>query len=218
LPATGTTPSTKGRSRVTSLQCPPVRAIASGSPLASVSRWRFEPARARSTRGWPRVEPPKSALMWLESAAPWTSRSHRRRSASPAPPGAVAPRPLPVSTPAGVASRSPPSRSRTRWEDRARRSRYARRRGSRSTPPGRPNAFGPDSGIDVEPQATVAPARPKGRHLCQSAMAPRHLRESTTCRRCSTLSGLDLFLKQVLSLNSPIHHTDPSAPLMRMTS
>jgi len=199
LPGTGTTPSTKGRSWVTSLRCPPVNVIANGSPPASVSRWCFEPVRARSTGEGPVWSPPKALGCGWSQRRPWTSQSHRRRLASPAPLGAVAPRPLPVATPAGVASKSRPSRSRTRWEGRARRSRCARRRGSRSVPPDPPGASCLDSGIDAERRATAAPAQPKGRRLPQSVMAPpTPPRVDHMCRRCSTLSGSDLFLKQVL--------------------
>lgn len=41
------------------MRLPPVRVIASGSPPASVSRWCFEPARARSTGDGPVWSPPK---------------------------------------------------------------------------------------------------------------------------------------------------------------
>jgi hypothetical protein len=41
---------------------------ASGRPEASVRRWCFEPDAATIDWGRPRVEPPKSARIWLESA------------------------------------------------------------------------------------------------------------------------------------------------------
>ncbi len=66
--------------RVTSLRCPPVNEIASGTPVASVNRWCSEPFPARSTGEGPVWSPPKARIWHIGTGqfGPATERGVRR--------------------------------------------------------------------------------------------------------------------------------------------
>ncbi len=172
LPATGFTPSNRGSSWVTSLRFPPVSVSANGTPRASVSRWCFEPVRARSTGEGPVRSPPKAHEYDSNPPRPLTSRSPRRRSVSGERPGASAPIPRPAAIPATFASTSRPSHSRTRPAGHATRSLCAARTRSRSARLDHPVACAPDTDTAARSQATTAGPQPTTRHQSRTWKAP----------------------------------------------